>query len=413
MPTNRHLKTRIFVLAGVAASTLFLPTIASAQFFGRGWEGLCLDPANSTPYSADAIIQGVENDLMSVTGGRSGTVSMGIDSPTAAPPDVVCYPTQTFNFAGGFSFGIPTGTLQAKGADAGMALTMGWDADPVQPYTFFRICDHTNTPAGSIRFGEAGYQSAYVGSSNRYFVLGQNMNVDGADWFVELRARVVGDACQLRWRMNNVGTVAGGAGILFGCSPFQILNSAPAGWNTRTANVVGFPLPAAPPSQEDLNSIQFPFTNRSTYAGFTVTDVTRPLRLEQKFLGAVAGYPKYAKMLWSQSNPWGFQIDTQPDRLVFKDADSSDLLIFGNRQQILQDDGAMNFNLFGDVIVGTGDSGGPTLQMRDAEGRFSRSRIVRRALRSPFRLVPELLRLNRNSGRAAKALGDFFADCSF
>ena len=52
-------------------------------------------------------------------------------------------------------------------------------------------------------------------------------------------------------------------------------------------------------------------------------------------------------------------------------------------------------------------------EMRDAEGRFSRSRIVRRALKSPFRLVPELLRLNRNSGRAAKALGDFFADCSF
>ncbi len=52
-------------------------------------------------------------------------------------------------------------------------------------------------------------------------------------------------------------------------------------------------------------------------------------------------------------------------------------------------------------------------EMRDQEGRFSRSRIVKRALGSPFRLVPELLRLNRNSGRAAKALGDFFANCSF
>jgi adenosylhomocysteine nucleosidase len=52
-------------------------------------------------------------------------------------------------------------------------------------------------------------------------------------------------------------------------------------------------------------------------------------------------------------------------------------------------------------------------EMRDAEGRFSRSRIVVRALRSPLRLIPELLRLNRNSGRAAKALGDFFANCSF
>jgi hypothetical protein len=52
-------------------------------------------------------------------------------------------------------------------------------------------------------------------------------------------------------------------------------------------------------------------------------------------------------------------------------------------------------------------------EMRDEEGRFSRSRIVLRALTSPLRLFPELLRLNRNSGRAARALGDFFANCSF
>jgi adenosylhomocysteine nucleosidase len=52
-------------------------------------------------------------------------------------------------------------------------------------------------------------------------------------------------------------------------------------------------------------------------------------------------------------------------------------------------------------------------EMRDEEGRFSRSRIVLRALTSPLLLVPELLRLNRNSGRAARALGDFFANCSF
>ena len=52
-------------------------------------------------------------------------------------------------------------------------------------------------------------------------------------------------------------------------------------------------------------------------------------------------------------------------------------------------------------------------EMRDQEGRFSRPQIVARALRSPFRMVPELLRLNRNSDRAAKALGDFFANCSF
>ena len=50
---------------------------------------------------------------------------------------------------------------------------------------------------------------------------------------------------------------------------------------------------------------------------------------------------------------------------------------------------------------------------RDREGRFSRPRIIASALRRPFRLVPELLRLKRNSARAAEALGEFFADCHF
>lgn len=52
-------------------------------------------------------------------------------------------------------------------------------------------------------------------------------------------------------------------------------------------------------------------------------------------------------------------------------------------------------------------------EVRDREGRFSKARIAARALRNPVRLVPELLRMKRNSGLAAEALGEFFADCSF
>jgi len=50
---------------------------------------------------------------------------------------------------------------------------------------------------------------------------------------------------------------------------------------------------------------------------------------------------------------------------------------------------------------------------RDAEGRFSRSRIAMAALARPFTRVPALLRLERNCQLAAEALGDFFADCRF
>lgn len=48
---------------------------------------------------------------------------------------------------------------------------------------------------------------------------------------------------------------------------------------------------------------------------------------------------------------------------------------------------------------------------RDAEGRFSRTRIALAALTRPFSRVPALLRLERNTKIAARSLGDYFADC--
>lgn len=50
--------------------------------------------------------------------------------------------------------------------------------------------------------------------------------------------------------------------------------------------------------------------------------------------------------------------------------------------------------------------------VRDAEGRFSRTRIIGSAALNP-RCVPALLRLGRNSRVAARNLGDFLADCRF
>jgi adenosylhomocysteine nucleosidase len=50
---------------------------------------------------------------------------------------------------------------------------------------------------------------------------------------------------------------------------------------------------------------------------------------------------------------------------------------------------------------------------RGRSGRFSVPRIAAQAARKPLVIVPELLRLRRNAVRAAKALGDFVADCDF
>jgi adenosylhomocysteine nucleosidase len=52
-------------------------------------------------------------------------------------------------------------------------------------------------------------------------------------------------------------------------------------------------------------------------------------------------------------------------------------------------------------------------RMRDADGRFSRSKIVAAAFRNPFVIFPELIKLNKRCQLASKALGDFIADTRF
>jgi adenosylhomocysteine nucleosidase len=51
-------------------------------------------------------------------------------------------------------------------------------------------------------------------------------------------------------------------------------------------------------------------------------------------------------------------------------------------------------------------------RMRDAEGRFSRSKIMAAALLRPT-VFPKMMKLNRRCNDASKALGDFIASCRF
>ena len=52
-------------------------------------------------------------------------------------------------------------------------------------------------------------------------------------------------------------------------------------------------------------------------------------------------------------------------------------------------------------------------RMRDADGRFSRARIIAAACRRPGVVFPELMRMNQRTKSASMALGDFIADCRF
>ncbi len=51
--------------------------------------------------------------------------------------------------------------------------------------------------------------------------------------------------------------------------------------------------------------------------------------------------------------------------------------------------------------------------VRDGKGRFSRLRIVRKAVQRPCVYVPELVRLERRCREAAETLGEFIAGCRF
>jgi nucleoside phosphorylase len=52
-------------------------------------------------------------------------------------------------------------------------------------------------------------------------------------------------------------------------------------------------------------------------------------------------------------------------------------------------------------------------EMRSADGRFSRAKILAAARRRPVSMVPQLMKLNKRTKRAAQALGDFLADARF
>jgi adenosylhomocysteine nucleosidase len=50
---------------------------------------------------------------------------------------------------------------------------------------------------------------------------------------------------------------------------------------------------------------------------------------------------------------------------------------------------------------------------RDTDGRFSRSRILKAALKRPVACVPELIKLERRGRLASRKLGEFLGTCAF
>jgi len=51
--------------------------------------------------------------------------------------------------------------------------------------------------------------------------------------------------------------------------------------------------------------------------------------------------------------------------------------------------------------------------MRTSDGHFSRAKILAAALQKPATVIPDLIKLNKRTKRAAQVLGDFLADARF
>jgi hypothetical protein len=105
--------------------TLGLAALAFGVAQAQGSWGLeCIDPANTTPFSADYQGRGaVLTDLIGINYGISGTATYGGDSTMGAP----CFdPARTYDAAGRFAFGVPGAGSAQSGFDDGMAYSMGW-----------------------------------------------------------------------------------------------------------------------------------------------------------------------------------------------------------------------------------------------------------------------------------------------
>ena len=180
-----------------------------------------------------------------------------------------------------------------------------------------------------------GFNIAFVGLSKRYLVLGEtNGSVD-----VQLQAKLIGDACRLRWRFTNIGTETAEAGLRFGLSPSMATTGQTDSQSGATlANV---PFGSLTKTPKDVDN----------YVGFTYLPTRRPLRTEHKRDSLDVDFPDYVTFGFGQTNAYGIKLENRPNLDILPDANTADQIVIGNHGVIL--DGGMSDVLFGDATGGT------------------------------------------------------------
>ncbi|MBX3110955.1 MAG: hypothetical protein KF857_03015 [Fimbriimonadaceae bacterium] len=298
-------------------------TIANAQ-----WDGECIDPANTAPFSTPYVIDGLISRLAGVTVGITGTATYG---GTAGP----CYnPAVTMQTGGSWAFGAGTdGSVQTDFDDNNFAYTMGYIGEPVGDFTYGSVVVSVGGTEAIAPVGRSGYRTSYQGASKRYGVVIWDGTVNGVAVEVEVEYRLIADAIRMRWRCHNQSTSAADIGLMWGMSPAMHGATRP----DATGNIIA-------------NS---PFGGKliDGYTGFNMLPIGKPLRTEKKYFLTNPNYPANIKTLFGQEDNVGMRIDNVPGDGI-TDADSTDMFIFANRGNILTvgDDNnkTMRTNLFGD-----------------------------------------------------------------
>ncbi len=312
---------------------------ACSSSFGQGtngWFAECLDPANTQPYSTDYGTLGLRDALIGVSLGVSGTVTYG----GGTAPAIYCYLTATtFDAVGRFAFYAGSqGSVQSNFDDQ-LAFTTGAPTDPVGDFCYAKVLKDGDQDANSVLYGTGGLRTAYVGASKRYAITAWS----DADVDVELQTKVIGDAVRLRWRMRNLKADPQTLGLLWG---------AWTGQRTHNASTVD---PSVPPSNQ-VSHFPLP-TVTGVVKGWDVPDDNyyqfvklpsgKPVRNERRYDINNPKFPAYAEFVFGQTVPYGVRIENLPGPST-PDATSADLIVIGNREDILAGN-TMTLHVFGDA----------------------------------------------------------------
>lgn len=254
----------------VSAIAIGVHGIAGAQ----GWFG-CIDPANKTPISTNAIWYTVQDEIFSGVIGAAGTITYGGSTGPCFAPSAV---TNNFNGRIGLGSG-PTGSVQSS-FDNSIAFTFGW---PLPAGSW----DYTNISEDGALYlvGANAPITSFQGASDRYAYVEEtvNTNLD-----VRIRLDVIADAARVSYTITNNDTTNHGIGLWYGAQ------TAIGGAGQQSA---GFPNngPANKPVYIVAPGYKPITTERRMYAPTIPLSSQFPL-------------PNYVDFDYGQNNSYGLQV---------------------------------------------------------------------------------------------------------